>query len=161
MTLTLYWQLTYPLQWPGFTSGWGFFWVGGGLWCLFLLIFSVICVVLCLVFLCLMLPVHSELPLICSFVLMCYSYIHGVEYSVLWNMTSIKKGMLGEIKIICDEFYRLLCLLRTFNSFFHKYFINYLDFQSFDCDRSRRRLFQKHVVRTKLDLYINNIYLRQ
>ena len=108
ITLTLYWQLTYPLQGPGFTSGffWGGFWEGGGLWCLFcssfqfpvlFLLAFLVSNVACVSALCIL---NCHLGFIeCLFTMtndlfFCTHMIHGVEYSVLWNITSIKKGML-------------------------------------------------------------------
>ena len=38
---------------------------------------------------------------------------------------------------------------------------NFLDFQSFDSELNRWRLFQKHVVLTKLDIYVICVYCRR
>ena len=77
------------------------------------------------------------------------------HYSCSWHHTGNLKT--NKQVTLADFGYSVLCLLAPQN-------LNYLVFQSFDYERTWWRLFQKHVVRTKFDIYFfifNNIPFNQ
>ena len=87
---------------------------------------------------------------VCFFIILLWLYL--IDMLIIWAPWLVK------IKLPCldigdvDDFGHPV-LFRTFG-FIARKTLNYLAFQSVDFERTSCRLFQKHIMRTKFDIYV-------